>query len=385
MSASPVPLRFELVREPARFDKLREPWTILWSRATASIFQSHAWIEAWWHAGSDSAGRELRIALGWRADELVAVMAFAVTRRRGLRVLEWAAKEQTDYCDALVAPDLDPHGAVRQLWAGVTAAGGYDLCYLSHLLPAAHARALLDGGRRLGLSHRGETSLRVRSDAASGDAWMNAQTKKARQNYRRGKKALGDLGTACFREIGPDEPLGPIVERLAEMKLEWLARTGNVSSVLADEAAPLKALAGVLARAGILRLFVLECDGMLVAGAINFVEGGRMMALFAAFDHAFERASVGSLLMSDYIMRAVDEGIREIDFLCGAEEYKLRFANARVDLVSAIGGRTWLGEAAVAADLCIHRARAWRRRRAAARQVQRSEGAKIGAGRLQES
>ena len=38
-----------------------------------------------------------------------------------------------------------------------------------------------------------------------------------------------------------------------------------------------------------------------------------------------------------------------MDFLCGDEPYKLKFANARTELASYVGARTLFGRAALAA------------------------------------
>ena len=368
MSASAV--RIEIVTDALRLAELGPAWDALVLEAGGSVFQSHGWITAWRASSREAASRGLRIALGWQGETLVAVMALAVTRWRGLRVLEWAAKEHTDYCDALVARTLDTRKTVATLWSAVKRAGGFDLAYLSHLLPDAAMLPLRSmPGMGVALSHRTETSLRVRSSWSGGEAWMSGQTKKLRQNYRRSRKQLGETGEVRFRVLEPGDETGPIVERLAAMKRDWLTRTGNASSLLADEAAPLKAFVDVLADRGQLRLCVVECAGEVVAGCVNIEERGRLMAFFAAYDFTHERASVGMLIMADYIMDAFDAGIGEIDFLCGAEEYKRKLANAEVELVSYVAARTLRGRAALLADGLAFRLRTWRE----ARIVRRSD------------
>ena len=307
-------------------------------------------------------------------------MPLVAMRRRGLRVLEWAAKACSDYCDVLVADGPGSADAVRRLWAGIVAAGGFDLSYLSHVRPDSPVSGLVtptSRGSTLVRGRRREVNLRVQGPWASGRAWMDSLPKKPRQNYRRGWKALGEGGEARFRRVGPDEPVGPIVDRLAQLKRDWLARTGLSSTLLGNDAAPLKALVDVLSRAGLLHLFVIELDGTVVAGSVNFVEADRMMAFFAAYDPAHERASLGMLLMADYMQWAFDHGIGEIDFLCGAEEYKLRYANSRRELASFTAGRTLLGQAAIALDGMLAPDAGWRA--ALGRVTGRTDGEAAGA------
>lgn len=373
-----TPAGIEIIRSPERLAEIGPAWTALWRRAGRSVFQSHAWIAAWWSTLPANARPRLAIGLAWAGADLAAVLPLVVQRRRGLRVLEWAAKDHSDYCDALARLDLGDGRLLQRLWSATTAATGFDLAYLSHLQPDAVILPVLSaregGALRLSLNHRREASLRVPSAWANGQAWFESLPKKVRQNHRRGRKLLSDAGPARFREIGAEEPLDPILDRLVELKRDWLVRSGNTSSLLADGAAPFRALVRVLAEEKLLRIFVLESDGAIAAAAVNLVERGRMMAFFAAYDVAHERASVGTVLMTDYMMAAFDEGIEEIDFLCGGEAYKLRFATRSVDLVAMMGGRSLAGRAAVLADSWIPAARAlntrmrqaWRSRRPAA-------------------
>jgi CelD/BcsL family acetyltransferase involved in cellulose biosynthesis len=80
-----------------------------------------------------------------------------------------------------------------------------------------------------------------------------------------------------------------------------------------------------------------------------------MMAFVTTYDPDFERASPGMLLMVDYVCWSIDHGLGLVDFLCGDEPFKLRFANASVTLETFIASRTLLGAAATRADDLRHR------------------------------
>ncbi|MFC5553732.1 GNAT family N-acetyltransferase [Methylobacterium iners] len=355
--------RFEIVQGADRLTEVGPAWQSLWREAGALIFQSHGWIEAWWRMVADRERRTLLIVLAWRGDRLVAVLPLATCRRSGLRLLEWAAKDHTDYGDALIAGTTDPL-IIARMWRHVTAARGFDFVYLNRLLPTAAARVLLSPAARSGLrsNHRIETSYRVTGPFASGDEWLQGHSKKTRQNYRRGQKFIAEQGALSFRLLPPDEPRGPLLERLAELKRKWLAATGKVSDLYDDGSQTLAALVDVLAEAGILRIFVLECDGTAIAIAVNFEQAGRMMAFVTAYDPAFERGSPGMVLMVDYIQWSIDRGLDMVDFLCGAEPFKQRFATSSVQMESATGMRTLPGAVAVLADRAVETARTLRAR-----------------------
>jgi CelD/BcsL family acetyltransferase involved in cellulose biosynthesis len=85
-----------------------------------------------------------------------------------------------------------------------------------------------------------------------------------------------------------------------------------------------------------------------------------MMAFVTTYDPAFERASPGMVLMMDYIQWSLDRGLTTVDFLCGGEDFKRRFATHSVTLSSVMGGRSLRGRLAVLADRARHATKSWR-------------------------
>ncbi|HTM76134.1 MAG TPA: GNAT family N-acetyltransferase, partial [Devosia sp.] len=340
--------RMEIVTTTERLAAIGPAWTALWQRTDGLMFQSHAWIAAWWATVPDREVRSLRIGLLWQGEHLVAVLPLALSRRKGLRMLEWAANAHSDYEDALLAPDC-PHMALQRLWTELSASGGFDLVRLNRLLPGALANGLVEG-TSLRLNHRQETSYRVAGDWTTGVAWFNAQPKKTRQNYRRGRKVLEDAGDLQFRLLPPDAPLGPVLDRLAELKRKWLSARAIESELFDDGAIALAALVAALAKAGVLHVFVLESQGDVIAVSLNFVQRGIMMAFVTTYDPDFERASPGMVLMMDYIQWSIDHGLTTVDFLCGAEAFKRRFATQSVTLTTLAGAGSAKGAVAAFAD-----------------------------------
>lgn len=354
--------RVEIVTDGPRLAQIGAAWDELWTRTDGLIFQSHAWISAWWQTVPDRERRQLRIGLVWNGERLDAVMPLSIHRRRGLRFLEWAANSYSDYEDILAAGDCPPQ-TLQRLWQALTRLGGYDIALLNRLRPDARARELPGSGVRpaLRLNHRSEISHRVTGDWTTGKAWFDSQSKKARQNYRRKQATLAEFGTAKFRLIDPDEPLRPILERLSALKRQWLDARGRTSTLFEEGEVALSALVEALARAGILRLFVLEVDGLIVSISVNFEQQGTLMAFVTSYDPAFERGSPGTLLMTDYIIWAFDHGLHTVDFLCGAEAFKQRFGTAAVTLGTFAAPGSLRGRAVLALDRARH-ALAQRRR-----------------------
>lgn len=342
--------RLEIVDSDARLAEIGAAWNALWRRGDGLIFQSHDWVAAWWRTIPGREARRLRIGLIWRGEELMAILPLAIQRRKGLRFLEWAANDCSDYADVLIDARCSP-AALKQLWQRAVAAGGFDLYFLNRQRPEAKFRALLDapGGLKLPANHRIETSSQVVGDWPTGAQWFEAQSKKTRQNYRRGRKALDESGTIVFRLLPLDEPVAPVLAQLSELKRQWLANSGRVSPLFDEGAPALPALVQVLREAGALRIFVLECNGTTIAISVNFVQHGTLMAFLTSYDPSFERGSPGMVLLMDYVQWAIDQG-QTVDFLCGDEPFKEKFATRTTTLTSVMGPATLRGRAAMLLD-----------------------------------
>ncbi|MBU1307033.1 MAG: GNAT family N-acetyltransferase [Alphaproteobacteria bacterium] len=366
--------QIEIVSDAARLADVGPAWNDLWSQTGGLIFQSHAWISGWWNTAPDRDQRQLRVGLLWDAGRLVAVMPLCVTRRRRLRFLEWAANSHSDYEDILAAPDCPP-AALARLWAQLTQLGGFDIALLNRLRPDARAHGLLTSsiGAPLRPNHRSEVAYRVVSTLGSGAAWFNGQSKKTRKHYRHGHNTIAEAGTTQFRLLGADEPLEPVLARVAVLKREWLIARGHTSNLFDDGDQTLAALVNALAHAGILRIFVLEVDGVIAAISINFEQHGVMMAFITTFDPRFERASPGSLLMTDYITWSFDNGLHTVDFLCGAEAFKSRFATDHIVLTTMVAPGSLLGRTVLLLDSARHRFVQWRAARAAQKSSETSD------------
>ncbi|HEY5835711.1 GNAT family N-acetyltransferase [Streptomyces sp.] len=98
------PLRISVCRDPGAFAALAAEWTRLHRRcATATAFQSHAWLHSWWLSYGPRRGR-LRIVLVRRGTELVGAAAL-MRLYRPLPVLVALGGGITDFTDVLIDRD----------------------------------------------------------------------------------------------------------------------------------------------------------------------------------------------------------------------------------------------------------------------------------------
>jgi len=356
-----VKFRIEIVTDAARFAALRDVWQHLWTSTGGYIFQSHDWITGWLTGMQDRREMRLRIALAWDGNHLAAVMPCAVHRRRGLRVLHFAAQLFSDYCDCLIAPNHDPTVMVPLLWDSLRQVGGFDLISLQQVRADARCRGFFDalaGGDTSWRIEPQERCLRIDNQWPNGTVFFRSLNKKARNNHTRGKRILTELGgEVSFRVIEPDQPIDAVVDQMLRLKEDWLRINDPGSPLFGPDGAVLRMVIDHAWRSGLMKIFVLECGGRTAAVSVNFVYGGRMEAYFTAYDAAFERASPGTILIVEYAQWSFDRGLTLVDFLRGEEAFKFRMANAETKLSTIIGPKTLLGHIAVSGHRWLSRRR----------------------------
>jgi CelD/BcsL family acetyltransferase involved in cellulose biosynthesis len=100
---------------------------------------------------------------------------------------------------------------------------------------------------------------------------------------------------------------------------------------------------------GWLRLWLLEVDGAAVAAWLGFRYAGAEWYYQSGRDPAWEKQSVGFVLLAHTVRAAMDDGVDEYRLLRGGEEYKARFSSYDPGLETLALPLTVAGRAAIAA------------------------------------
>ncbi|WP_164410643.1 GNAT family N-acetyltransferase [Streptomyces salinarius] len=209
----------ELVTDQAAFAELAPEWGRLYGRcATATPFQSHAWLHSWWRSYG-SPGR-LRVVLAREGGEPVAAAPLMLVRRP-VPALVPLGGAISDYGDVLLDDERGPD-AVAALAAGLAAASRTALVDLREVRPGAAAQRLYACWR--GPRRRLADSLCLELPALPLDELAaRLPSAKARQRVRAQLRRLDALGVKS-RPVLPDEA-DAAVRRLLELhRLQWRGR-----------------------------------------------------------------------------------------------------------------------------------------------------------------
>ena len=333
------------ITDAAELALLRPQWdALVTAMRRPSPFLLHGWVLEWWrhHSGR---GR-LTVHVAHEGDRLTGALPLFVERRRGLRIARFLGEDAAALADVLVAEGADPSTADRLVEQAARA--GADFADLFGL-PEDSRLAAAAGPGQLRLIARSEAP--VMDLEAGWEACYRAKTSSKRRNlHGRRRRQLGELGAVTFEVARDLEQLAPALEeafRLHEARWRDRPEASGFATPAGQEFH--RAALAALAPLGVARIGLLRVGGRAVACNYFFLLGGRMYFHELAFDPELARFSPGQIATLDSIEAAAAEGAKRVEFLGGAERYKLELCDRLEPLQQGLGlAATQRGRTAVA-------------------------------------
>lgn len=327
-------LRMLIIENASDFAELGEQWDDLCRDSAAdNVFLTWDWVEAWWAAFG--ATKELAAVVAYHGDQLVGIAPLYRWRansgdRRPLMLLGSGDSVSPDYLSFIVR---------RGHEASATPA------LIEHALGGVPSRALdlrdvpedslliswLANNRMSGLCSWAACEWAECPYAplpAQWEEYEGALSGNMRYNLRRRtRRLLRDLGAGVVRWHENGDTSRGMGELARLHRLRWSGRAeqfGFSAPAYVD-------FHGEIARRflarGWLRLYGLEVDGGVIAAWYGYRYGDKLYYYQSGFDPEWQRHSPGMVLKSVVIKDAIAEGVRELDLLKGAHEYKRAWAD----------------------------------------------------------
>jgi CelD/BcsL family acetyltransferase involved in cellulose biosynthesis len=299
----------------SELEQLRQDWTELAERC-GNVFSTWDWASIWWrHFGE---GRPLLLTtFRDSAGRVVAILPTYLSSSSPVRTVRFVGHGPADQLgpvhdgDIPLAAALLRHALRDGMWP-------WDV-FMAERLPAEEQWSSLLGGRTLE-----RESSPVMQAGSSWDEYLASRSSNFRDQVRRRERKLArehDLNYRLTNEDSLDGDFETLV-RLHE------ARWGAGGS--AAFGGPLKDFHRDFAtralEQGWLRLWTLEVDGHAVAAWYGFRFAGVESYYQSGRDPAWDRNSVGFVLLTHTMREAFNDGMGEYRLLRGGEYYKDRFA-----------------------------------------------------------
>ena len=337
-------LTLDTISSEASFARLADEWDdLVRSRPRPSPFLLHAWlVEKWRHYGD---GAELAVHVAYRDGRLVGAIPLCLRSRYGLKVLSFLGGD-TALADLLVADG--EQAEVATALAERAASAGQDFAEFSGL-PAGSRLVGALGSDRLTLIERSEAPV---LDLSLGweEVYRSKVSSKRRSHHRRRRRQLAEAGHVEVEVARTADELERALDDAFTLHaLRWRGRPDGSGFASPVGRAFHQAIVQALAPLDVPRIVTLKIDGRPVAFHYYLVLEGRMYVHRIAFDPAFGRFSPGLINTLDAIEVAAAEGVTRVEFLGGAERYKLELADHLEPLYLGFGlAGSLLGKAAVA-------------------------------------
>lgn len=364
-------LRVTVCRSPREFAALGPDWARLHGRcASATPFQSHAWLHSWW-LSYGRPGRRLRIVLvrrGGAGGELVGAAPLMRTYRP-LPVLVALGGPVSDYTDVLI-DDAYADEVAAALARGVRRAARGAVVDLREVRPGAAAELLY--GRWRGPKRRLADSVCLELPGVPMDELI------ARVGSSRGQRIrslLRKLDAAGVEER--DVPAAEVPDAVAGMlrlhRSQWQGRGVTPEHLRPRFAAHLARAGREMAASGEAVVTEFRQHGRVVAANLTLLAPSLAGGYLYGADPELRggRIDVTTLLMRHGARHAAGGGRAALSLLRGAEAYKLHWrprqrVNQRLMLAGRLSGvrlavRAGLAALRTAAGRSA-RLRAWRER-----------------------
>jgi CelD/BcsL family acetyltransferase involved in cellulose biosynthesis len=346
-------VEFETITNLDAFERLAPEWDAL-ARAGSrpSPFMLHAWLAAWWrHYGGN--GAELRVLAARRDGGLVAALPLLIRPHLGLRAARFLGGRQSALGDLLLAPGESSSIGRRMVALGAADADFVDLYGLPTRSRIGEAL-----GSSIQLIERVEAP--VLDLTPSWEAVYREKTNSKKRNlHARRRRQLAELGKLEVVVARSLDDLRPALEDAFRLHLlRWEGRPDGSGFATPTGQRFHRDVLGALADLDVARIVLLKLDGRAIAFHYYLAFEESMYVHRLAFDPALGRFSPGLVNTLDTFDAAAAEGLTRVEFLGGAERYKIEFADRTEPLCHGLGlAANARARAAVAARLGMIRLR----------------------------
>jgi CelD/BcsL family acetyltransferase involved in cellulose biosynthesis len=323
-------LHVRVLTDLAAIAAVSTEWMTLESGAPAgAVFQCFAFTLLWAQSFivPDKRRGRLRVALVYADGRPKFILPVWVTTVAGVWVGKITGGPIAQYSDAIGEPGDDLPACFNAAQRALRESG-VDVLELAGLREdSLLARAAPD---RLGPALNPRVAPYIEIGAwETHEAYLRSRSKNATKALRNRRNQLERIATPSFDVLEGGPAARDVMREALDLKLEWLAERGAMSSAFADPATSkfLIEIAEKLPGAVVHRMLI---DGKPAAIRLGLEHGGTFFSYLSAYDPAFAQYSPGKMLMEFTISQVRARGLGAMDMLPPAGEHKAVWCDSEV-------------------------------------------------------
>jgi CelD/BcsL family acetyltransferase involved in cellulose biosynthesis len=337
----------------------RGDWEVLAERS-GNVFATWEWASTWWrHFGSN---QDLLLTTCRGADGgPVAIVPLCISSSRTLRTARFLGHGMADQLGPICRPSDRSKAARALIWTLQRRDREWDV-FRAEALPGNDGwQAVLGGNVR-----RRESNPVVDIAGLDWEAYLASRSANFRDQVRRRERNLARRHDLRYRLTEDPDRLEADLETFFRLHDARWAIEGS-SSLTAPARRFHREFARLALERGWLRLWTMEVNGDPVAAWYGFRFGNAEWFYQSGRQPAWDRSSVGFVLLAHTLREAINDGMSEYRLLRGPETYKARFTSRDDGLETILVPRGLRGHTVVGATTAARalphsarrRARTW--------------------------
>jgi len=347
---------FTVLRDEKAFYLLKEEWNSLLDRSESkSVFLTWEWLYNWWKVYRED--RELFIICGYDGEELKAIFPLLKRKLKRLGIfkevrlefLGTGEDERDEVCSYLMEPIiyLDEkcdlyYDALLSFLSGHLL-NEWDYIYLSSLrASSAFVKAITN------FFKSADYVIRINKTFDNGvtildvgwDGFIKSLGKRTRKRLKREKKILEATNGFNYKFLEDEKDLHKMLDIFKDLSLKrWGKKSAFASSKFFDFQ---KMVCKDFYKKGILKLSLMEGNGKIIAGNLDYAYKDTVYGYQTAFDPVFNsKIGVGFLSMVYCIESAINEGYKRYDWYRTRENsYKAHFITLSEEILNISVSKT---------------------------------------------
>ena len=310
------------------FLNLENVWTETLQRSgNNNIFSTWEWLSSWWRYFGKNKQR-LLILLAEDEGKLIGIapLMLSVESLFGLKLkkIQFIGADISDYCDFILA--AKPQECLTEFLKVLSKIDAkWDLMQLANINNTSLTLRLIG---------KISSDLRIVSISAISECpyivlpssytdFENSLNAKRRKNLRRSLRQLNDNFTVEFAHAFDLEILETNMNTFFDLHQKRFISKGLPGKFSKEQTRSFHLdIARFFFKKGWLGLSILKLSNIPVAALYGFHYGSKYFYYLSGWDPAYSKYGISNLIIANTIAKSIEKGLKEFDFLRGAEEYK---------------------------------------------------------------